>query len=62
METDTKAVLSADDWFAKDKRRNRWLALHDDAPLFGLVPSEQAELDRLDSEFGEYSKDSPNAQ
>lgn len=47
------ADLFIDDDSAKFARRRRCAALRDDKPVFGLVPAEEAELKRLDAEFGE---------
>jgi hypothetical protein len=41
-----------DEWFEARGRKRRWIALHEDEPTFGLVPSEKAELAALDKEFG----------
>lgn len=40
----------------KDRRERRWRCLHEDEPVFGLVPAEEAELAELDKEFGPWPK------
>lgn len=54
-------ALFIDDDSAKFARRRRCAALRDDKPVFGLVPDEEAELERLDKEFGpDLSKETPD--
>lgn len=54
------ADLFMDEDAAKYRRRRRCRCLREDEPIFGLVPSEEAELDALDKEFGDdLSKEHP---
>lgn len=54
------ADLFMDEDAAKYRRRRRCHCLREDEPAFGLVPSEEAELDALDKEFGDdLSKEHP---
>ena len=53
--------LFLDEDSAKYARRRRCHCLREDKPIFGLTPSEEAELAALDVEFGDdLSKESPS--
>lgn len=52
-ETDTQV----EDYFAREKRKRRWIALTEDGAIFGLVPAEEVELKALVAEFGEYKRE-----
>lgn len=49
----------ADEYYATEARRRRWIALSEDGPMFGLTGPEDLELTELRQEFGEFKTGEP---